>query len=232
MIPLGQISSYGLTQKGQERLENQDAFLALPERGLFFVVDAFGDARAAAIALQVFATCLDDGRGVGVWKDAAQQVHRALVDAAHSNVSLRGIGVQFAGLLIDGDKLRLAWMGQCRGYRWRAGETQALTQDDPTLGCRGPYDLGTEEETFVPYAQQVLGGDADIRVHEIEIESPLPGDTYLLSTDGLHGLYEDRIHECFDEAGRETLPRLVACLVEHARAPEDDVTALCIRIGF
>jgi len=225
---------FGLSRKGRDRRENQDAFFASPELGLFVVVDAMGSARAAAIVLSVFEEAVTnarrEGRRDGVLTDAARRASAAIMHVPITEPSLRGIGAQFVALLIDAQEARVAWIGQNRCYRCREGKTERLTRDDRTLGCDGPLAGDDFGEPVLPLIHQVLGGDREVHVHEKKLSPLQAGDTYLLSSDGLHGLYEDNVHLVLDEARTLTLVRL-AELLNDASDYEDDATALCVRVG-
>lgn len=230
------LRSFGSSRKGVDRDENQDAFISLPDLGLFLVVDAMGNARAAAITLAVFEEYIREARAEGkldgVLTQAAFRANTAIMQEANAgDGSLVGMGAQFVALLVADDTIRVAWMGQCRCYREREGQSQLLTKDDYVLGCRGPYDTGiVEEEPFVPSQHQILGAFSEVHVHEIQLGPRMAGDTYLLSTDGLHSLYEDRVLEFFHIAPNETLRQLVSRLMTSAHG-DDDATALCVRFG-
>ncbi|MDI1449529.1 SpoIIE family protein phosphatase [Polyangium sp. 6x1] len=230
------LASHGRSQKGQGRNELQDAFLAATEIGLFVVVDAMGSARAAAIALSIFEETIRSARHEGMLDGAltraARSVHEAIKHVIVMEPSHRGIGAQFVALLVDEHEARVAWIGQCRCYRSREGKTERMTKDDRTLGCAGPVDPGfASDEPVLPLIDQVLGGDHEVHVHEEKLPPPKPEDTYLLSTDGLHGLYQDKVHLVLDGARNEALPRLTSLLMQSAVDVDDDATALCVRIG-
>lgn len=225
----------GATRKGEGRSENQDAAVALPDLGLFVVVDAMGSARAAKITSTIFEETIrlarSEGTLDGALTRAARQANAAIMQEAQADHSLRGMGAQFVALLVDKAEIRVAWIGQCRCYRSRDKKAELLTKDDPTLGCQGPYEAGmAEAELVVPFAHPVLGADLEVHVHELAVGAPRPGDTYLLSTDGVHGLHEDRVRVHFDNAWHETLPRLLSRLWDHVSS-DDDATALCVRLG-
>jgi serine/threonine protein phosphatase PrpC len=228
------LASHASTRKGRDRNENQDAFFASPELGLFVVVDAMGSARAAAIVLGVFEETVRaarrEGTLDGVLTSAARKANAAILHVPITEPSLRGIGAQFVALLVDGHEARVAWIGQCRCYRSREGKTELMTRDDRTLGCDGPLGGVDIDEPMVPLIHQVLGGDRDVHVHEQKLPPLCAGDTYLLSTDGLHGLYEDNVHVVLDGARHHTLQRLTSLLMADADET-DDAAALCVRIG-
>lgn len=235
----GKVTSYGLSCMGVDREENQDAFLALPELGLYLVVDAMSSARAAAITSAVFEESIRlarrDGILDGALTKAAQAASAAIMQEAqgHTDRLVRGMGAQFAALLIDDDEMRVAWIGQCRCYRSRGMKTELLTEDDSLLGCDGPYDFGTvSEEEIVPITKLILGVDAEPVVHEGKLGNPLPGDIYLLCTDAVYDMYdEEAVYKRLDHARNETLARLASQLMADAE-PMDDGTVLCIRIGL
>ncbi|MDI3289062.1 hypothetical protein [Polyangium sp. 15x6] len=229
------LASHGSTRKGRDRNELQDAFFASPELGLFVVIDAMGSARAAAIALSLFEETVAAARREGtldrVLTKAAMKANAAIMQLPITEPSLRGIGAQFVALLVDAEEARIAWIGQCRCYRSREGKTERVTKDDRTLGGGGPFGGDDFDVPLVPLIHQVLGGDPEVHVHEEKLPPLRAGDTYLLSTDGLHGLYEDNVHLVLDGARNLTLQRLSALLMADAADEQDDATALCVRIG-
>jgi serine/threonine protein phosphatase PrpC len=213
------ITAQGLTRRGAPRHENQDAFHASSDLGLFVVVDAMETAEAAALAVtaleQTVRAALPAGSPDGVLTAAAERAQRDIKALQGTRQALRGAGAEFAALWIHEGKARIAWSGNCRVYRARGKHVEVVTP--------------TEWQT----APTILGSDA-FECHE-QVFALEDDETLLLTTDGYHRLADDwsqygpledhAYHVC-----RTPLRRLAESFMALAEA-DDDATVLCVRFA-
>jgi protein phosphatase len=120
-------------------------------------------------------------------------------------------------------KVYLAHVGDSRCYRLRKGELKQLTLDH-TLGAAGI--TGKNADVLV----RALGVEPKVQV-DVSTEAPMPGDVYLLCSDGLTRMVDaEKIGTVLRE--NDDLGRATAKLVELANAEggRDNITAILARI--
>lgn len=237
----GTLRIAGATDVGSVRPINQDAYAHFhqAERGetLFVVADGLGGHSAGEVASRLAVESLGEMIGEGDGEPAAR-LTRAITTAnqnilavARGDRALDGMGTTLVCLLLteSGDSY-VAHVGDSRLYRFRDGQIDGITEDHSlvvTLVREGV--LSPEEAREDPRRNQILRA-LGVR-DEIEIEMApiqlMPGDIYLLCSDGLHGLIEDdEIHRLVTaQTGPEAI---VTSLVDAANRAggSDNITCL------
>ncbi|WP_086727081.1 MerR family transcriptional regulator, partial [Streptomyces carpinensis] len=186
------------SDRGRVRTANQDT--AYAGTRLLAVADGYGPSgapasSAAVAALRSLETAeLPAGGLLNLLEDAVQGATRAVRDAAGDD---EDAGTTLTALLWTGSQLALVHIGDSRAYLLRDGELFLITHDHTVVQeMLDEGRLTAEEATTHPQRSlllKALGGGAppvpDLRLHD-----PLPGDRYLLCSDGLTGVVpEERI---------------------------------------
>ena len=235
----------GATHVGVVRKVNQDAFGRFddPNRGEIFLVvaDGLGGHRGGEVASRMAVDFL----GQNVFEgdaDPPTRLHESIARAndsvllaARDDLALDGMGTTVVYLLLcENGRSYVAHVGDSRLYRLRSGRIEAVTEDHSLVATLVREGVLTEDEARIDSRRnQILRAlgvrdDLEIDVAPIELQ---PGDTYLLCSDGLHGMLEDE--EIFDLAKRAARPEpVVAQLVEAANEAggTDNVTCLIANI--
>jgi protein phosphatase len=237
LIAAGGLRAAARTDRGTVREDNQDAFVCMPERGLFAVIDGMGGEqggqRAAALTREALLAEKDLVRAL---TSANQQIHKA----AESSAELRGMGCVASGLRVANGKALIAHVGDTRVYL--AGETgcEQLTRDH-TVAATRQEDLGISNRGAreIPGHNQVtrdVGGRPQTDDQWIDrVEAPLEeGALILMCSDGLYGVVPaEELFSRLREARRSgTAPHVLADeLVDLAlaRGTRDNVTAVVVR---
>ncbi len=178
------------TDRGLVRETNQDRGYA-GER-LLAVADGFGGRgeSASTTAIDTLArldTVIPAGGLLDALADALQEVGTAVgeVLASHHDGCS---GTTLTALVLSGSRLGLVHVGDARVYLLRGGEFSRITHDHTAV--RSLIDEGrlTEEEALSHPQRSLLvralhgkAVEPDLALHDA-----LPGDRYLLCTDGLH----------------------------------------------
>lgn len=121
-------------------------------------------------------------------------------------------------LVLQGQGYTVAHVGDTRVWRLSSGELQLLTQDHayphPDFRSRLTRAVGLDDGLRVDYSQGEL----------------LPGDTYILTSDGVHGVLKPRKLAELVRTG--TAQQACVALVEAALAAgsRDNATALVVRV--
>ncbi len=181
---------------GLQRTDNEDA--AYAGARLLAVADGMGGhvagemASAAVIeALRPLDTQVPAGELLNALGHAVRRANRALRDMAQADPSLHGMGTTLTALLWSGSQLGLVHIGDSRAYLARDGEVFQITHDHTmvqSLLDEGKITAG--EVASHPQRMLLLraltadhGFEPDLQLHQA-----LPGDRYLLSSDGLHAV--------------------------------------------
>lgn len=195
----------GATHVGVVRRINQDAFGRFddPARGeiLLAVADGLGGHRGGEVASRMAIELLGPTVASGAepapirLTRAIEEANRRIHEEARVDYTLEGMGTTVVCLLVgQGGECHVAHVGDSRLYRLRDGRVEPLTEDHSlvaTLVREGV--IRPEEARTDPRRNQILRAlgvrkDVEIDVAPVEI---LPGDAFLLCSDGLHGLIED-----------------------------------------
>ena len=238
-IPLFEISVHGETDQGLRRKRNEDALLLLPEHGLLAVADGMGGYNggqvASTLAIDSLRESFQDDAATAALEgngprraleviSAMKRANEAVFRAARAQPELRDMGTTLVALryLPRKQRIYVGHVGDSRCYRLRAGELQLLTTDHALkeLGLTGPR----ENDLF-----KAIGIENDVAV-DVIVDKPLPGDIYLLCSDGLTKMVaHERIRDLLLEADGEAA---VYGLIEQANdaGGKDNITVVVAEV--
>lgn len=191
------------TDTGKVRARNEDAFLALPEQGLWVVADGMGGHQNGALASRLIVEQLaepsagDLQQRLNELRKRLHGINRRLgqeltVTAARPDPV---IGSTVVALLIEGDRAACVWAGDSRCYLWRGARLYQLSRDHSLLQqLIDEQGLAPQEAARHPAAHaltRAIGASEELKLEILELEL-LPGDAFLLCSDGLYqGLSAD-----------------------------------------
>lgn len=247
------IRGYGATDKGQRRDNNEDSHLIDDKLSLFVVSDGMGGHSAGEVASRTTVRVIRDAvieasrelqNAMGeraltdvmaeVAKNAVNTACKRVFDLAQERKSLRGMGCTLTMMLVERGKVVMAHVGDSRLYLLREGKLHQLSRDhtmSEELVKMGV--LAAERAKDHPRSHiltRSIGTQPSVSA-DILIIDALPGDRYLLCSDGLHNYVEDpdqlaqpMAHEDCEEAAR--------MLVEWANdsGGRDNITAVLVRV--
>ncbi len=202
------------TDPGVVRGHNEDAVFANPNLGLVVLADGMGGYNAGEVASSMATMYLS----TELEKDfalrpphetdaasGARHAQRCLAErialinasihhAAESQPQYAGMGTTLVMALFCDNSATVAHLGDSRLYRLRGEEFTALTHDHSFL--QEQIDSGVISAEDARFSQnknlvtRALGVDAtvDAEIHEHPV---LPGDIYLLCSDGLNDMVDD-----------------------------------------
>jgi len=226
--------SASATHAGSVRTENQDALLAVDGRGLWAVSDGVGGLAYGAMASAAVIESLRGGN------DAERGWVRARLEMA--NHEINGLGTKAAPqfgmaataavLGVSADRYFCLWAGDCRIYRLHRNGIAQLTHDhryvqeliDNRLLDAGAARTHPQRNvvTRAVGAGQALALD--------ECEGPIAaGDVFVLTTDGVTGVLEDKEIEKIcrqDDAALAVREIVRRCL---ARMASDNLSVIVVR---
>jgi PPM family protein phosphatase len=216
--PTFKLKACGVTDVGMRRPHNEDSIVVAPEEGLFVVADGMGGHAAGEVAslaavqtLHNFVCmAMDDGdftwpfgfndklsRNENLLHSAIMLSNHKVCMIAQDNPECSGMGTTMAALHIrlDSGEGIIAHVGDSRVYRWRKGKLEQMTRDHSWVNEQLQRNVLTEEEArnhrWRNVITRALGNRPDI---EIDMQTvPLEaGDLFLLCSDGLTTMLEDR----------------------------------------
>lgn len=196
------------TDIGRLREDNQDAFVAEPEAGLFLVVDGMGGHRGGAIAAGTVAQDLPPAVELGLDRlktrndrSIRRLLRGKILDQSHhvrregdSESGYVGMGTTLVLLLFSGDRVYTANVGDSRIYRLRNGRLQQFSEDHSLVSELIDAGQITPDEAVNHSAQgvvtQYMGMPEAVEPY-VRSAALQPGDRFLLCTDGLTDLVSD-----------------------------------------
>lgn len=198
------------TDTGKVRARNEDAFLALPEQGLWVVADGMGGHQNGALASRLIVEQLAelpegslDQRLVELRQCLHRLNHRLgqeLTVTADRTDTV--IGSTVVALLLDGDRAACVWAGDSRCYLWRGARLYQLSRDHSLVQqLIDEQGLAPHEAARHPAANaltRAIGASETLQLDILELDV-LPGDVFLLCSDGLYqGVSADELGACLN----------------------------------
>jgi PPM family protein phosphatase len=229
-VKIGKVA--GASDPGRKRRRNEDSFVIDPP--LFAVADGIGGAQAGEIASKLAASAVragDPGQLEELIQDANRRVHQRSVEDATAS----GMGTTLTVAEIVGERVSIGHVGDSRAYLVRDGRLEQLTEDHTLVGeLVRSGKLTPEEAESHPQRSVItraLGTDPDVDVDTFAVE-PRPGDLFLLCSDGLTTMVDDRTIERVVEEKRRDLDGLVNELIRAANkgGGEDNITVVAFEI--
>jgi serine/threonine protein phosphatase PrpC len=248
------VRSYGMTDIGRRRQQNEDAFLRNDDLRLFIVADGMGGHASGEVASKMAAETVGefyqrtkDEEATWPYKvdRSLSYIENRLVcgiklanfriyEAANRDIRYKGMGTTIVAAMIKGDKIYLAHVGDSRCYRIRGPKIEQLTRDHSLLEDykEAKPDMTDEEQRNFPHKNVITRAlgmrdtvQVDVKPHQI-----VDGDYYVMCSDGLSGMVEDdQIREIIQKT--KTLERVVEELVDQANRAggTDNITTLVLQ---
>jgi len=241
-LAVGARSDVGMIRSG-----NEDNFFAEADerRGVFVVADGMGGHAAGEVAsemaVQIVSRNLLAVRSV-IDAETPQILAQALRDANHAiyermlaEVDKQGMGTTASVLVISDNQFLIGQIGDSRIYLLRDGALKQVTKDHSYVQEQVDAGLLTPEQArYHPYSNVItrcVGAnevvEADLYTGEMK-----PGDVFLVASDGLTGMVDDRRLQAMLLA-RSGPGRIVDALIAEAngRGGLDNITAIVVQVA-
>jgi len=228
------------SDRGKIRSSNQDSGYA--GVNLFVVADGMGghaggdiaSALATQLVAQVDDAYQDADLAVGTLLEAMQSANEKLTATVKEYAYLAGMGTTMDSLIFTGTKASIAHIGDSRVYLLRDGVMNQITKDHTFVQTLVDSGRITEEEALIHprrnVLMRVLGDASDEPQFDVYPIDVLPGDRFLLCSDGLCGVVPNALIE--ENMKVANLDEAVDLLIEEAKeygAP-DNVTVILVEI--
>lgn len=230
---------HALTDVGKVRKANQDALVLDEGLHLYGVADGMGghnggETASAGARDGLIAALKDKQPSLDALREGITQVNGALFKQQAEDESLSGMGTTLSVLWLSEHYVYMGHVGDSRIYRFREGKLEQMTDDHSLVGelMRAGY-LTPEEAENHPQKNVILravGTEEGIDV-DLAVEERVPGDLWLICSDGLHGMVSDQKMEAI--LGVNTPESAVKLLMDAALAAggRDNISVVLVADG-
>ncbi|MEM7027442.1 MAG: Stp1/IreP family PP2C-type Ser/Thr phosphatase [Pseudomonadota bacterium] len=240
---------------GLRRPHNEDSTMTDLKSGLAILADGMGGYKAGEVARALAVTEIYHNVSVQLKKlkspqvDADSGLHKqsALIkntiieansrifNTAKVEEECQGMGTTIIVTLFFDNKMAVAHVGDSRVYRLRNNELSQITRDHSLIqemidrGLYSPEEA--HEKTPKNLVTRAMGIDPKVEV-DVKEESVIPGDIYLLCSDGLNDMVADEeIHLTLSKYSAN-LVQAADKLVESAKknGGKDNISVILVRV--
>jgi serine/threonine protein phosphatase PrpC len=236
------LEAFALSDRGCIRSNNEDYCFIQPALGLFVLADGMGGAkageRASRLAVETVAQSVQvaERRDSQVLLRAVEEANRRVIEAAHSDPELEGMGTTLVvALELDGG-IDIASVGDSRAYVLDEDGFRAITDDQTWVNEVG-RPLGLDEASLRSHPMRhvltmAIGASAPLAVNYYSV--PLKGRALvLICSDGLHGVVDGAELERILRGGQNGVSLEDSCkrLIQAAKEAggPDNITAVLVR---
>ncbi len=234
------------TDTGRLRKGNEDNLYANANdyRGLFIVADGMGGHAAGEVASQMAVDLIaselaslndlaapDAGPRVA---ETLRLANRQVFQRTMREVEKTGMGSTASALLLSDTRYLIGHVGDSRVYLVRDGKMRQLTRDHSLVQEQVDAGIITAEQArHHPQSNVItccIGMSSDIEPDIISGETQV-GDVFLLASDGLTGMVEDRRLQQLLQS-RATPERIVNAMIADANnnGGIDNITAIVVKV--
>jgi serine/threonine protein phosphatase PrpC len=241
----------GRSNVGLVRSNNEDKIGEDQEIGLVILADGMGGYKSGEVASEVAVnTILEELRAqipdlspgeideqTGYTKESLAarnsivKANEAIFSMSSNDTQHRGMGTTLVMGIFYDNQITIAHVGDSRMYRFRNGKLQQITVDHTLLQELVDRGFYTQEEANTSLNKNLvtraLGIEGSIAV-DIKEDLAMPGDIYLLCSDGLTDMVDDQEIHAIVTAFRDNLDKLADKLVAIANdnGGRDNVSVL------
>jgi len=228
------------SDRGKIRSSNQDS--GYSGVNLFVVADGMGghaggdiaSALATQLVAQVDDVYVDADLAIGTLLEVMQSANEKLTDTVREYSYLAGMGTTMDALVFTGTTANVAHIGDSRVYVLRDGVMNQITKDHTFVQTLVDTGRITEEEALYHprrnVLMRVLGDASDEPQFDVYPVDVLPGDRFLLCSDGLCGVVPNALIE--ENMKVADLDEAAGLLIDEAKeygAP-DNVTVILVEV--
>ncbi|MDX2051736.1 MAG: Stp1/IreP family PP2C-type Ser/Thr phosphatase [Polyangiaceae bacterium] len=249
-----------LTDVGKVREHNEDNYLVDKKLGLFIVCDGMGGHAAgevaSAIAVRTFheevkreveliEDFLAEKKGgarvskrdlLNMLEFAVNRASGKVHSEAQRDAKKRGMGTTLVAILIVGSQAFIIYVGDSRLYQLREGQLQQLTEDHNVYNELIKRKKMPREQVEKLAQKNAITRAVGVYEHvepETIVVDLLPGDRFLLCSDGLSGYFEENVEGLgqllMQPSEEQAVKQMIAAANE--RGGKDNITACIITVG-
>ena len=249
-----QVRFWAATHQGRTREQNEDNFLVDKKLNLFIVADGMGGHAAGEVAsstaVREVRRVLADHRAVvedfgenesaegrqallKLISDAIRHACARIFELGQASAERRGMGTTLCLLMVVGRRGFLGHVGDSRIYMLRAGKVEQLTEDHSLVNemiRRGRLKPGDVFDS--PYKNaltRAVGVYETVEVDTFDFDI-LPGDNFLLCSDGLSCYLDDEVTRRY--LSLESVKDIPDRFIDFANESggKDNITSVVVRV--
>ena len=223
------------TNTGCVRSANEDSLVSLPRERVWIVADGMGGHANGKMASNAIVSAIEAAQIPEDLVPACEAVSDAIHTAnAAIYAEAQAVGQQMGStvvcLVIRERQFGILWAGDSRAYVYRDGLLHQLTRDHTQVqemidrGLMRPEDA--EGHPMGHVLARAVGVQPTLEIDAI-VDEALPGDLFLLCSDGLHGVLSgEEIAAILAQDGRLAPAALIAACIE--RGAPDNVSVIVV----
>jgi PPM family protein phosphatase len=193
-----------LTDPGMVRSHNEDSVGSDADSGFVILADGMGGYNAGEVASGMAVAMLSDNLKAALHGgqrdmktlacEEIQKTNGAIFQAAQSQPQYNGMGTTLVLALFYNNRVTVAHIGDSRLYRLRGDQFEQVTRDHSLLQEQIDSGMITREDARHSHNKNLVTRalgvepEVEIEVHEYPV---LPGDLFLLCSDGLNDMVTD-----------------------------------------
>jgi len=218
---------YAAVDPGRARSNNEDSVALDDAVSLAVLADGMGGYNAGEVASNMATSFIRTELGRWLREASAQatdaevrramdicvdNANRAIFNASNANPQYAGMGTTLVVAVFRDNRLLVGHVGDSRCYRLRSGRLQQITRDHSLLQEQIDAGLITPEQAAFSANKNLVTravGVEDTVLLETHQHDVLPGDLYLMCSDGLSDMLDDAsigqlllAHDSLDAAAR------------------------------
>lgn len=243
------------TDPGILRTLNEDSIATVPELGLLILSDGMGGYQFGNVASEMTTKAIAEGLTHGLKdkhgqnsspasliENVVKRANRAIYlecerrsSGAHSSQKT-AMGATLALLLFQHNHVTMAHVGDSRIYRLRGEHLELMTHDHSLLQEQIDQGLLSAESAATSHNRHLvtrglgLAAEVDVTLGEFDA---LPGDIYLLCSDGLNDMVDNADIELVLKSLHANLPLAASQLIMIANdnGGEDNISVIVAKAG-
>jgi serine/threonine protein phosphatase PrpC len=235
-----QFDTASVTHQGHVRKFNEDSIYAGPSHGIWLVADGMGghrDGNIASSKITEAANKIDGNTSlnelVATVRNKVQGVNDELAGLSNGEDHLI-VGTTIAALIIKGSHYSCLWAGDSRCYLVRRGAIEQVSRDHTEVQELVDRGVISQSEARTWPRRNVITRAVGAG-HDLELEQAtgaiLPGDCFVLCSDGLTGHVDDQeILSCTSWATtKEACDKLLALALD--RGGRDNISIIVVNVS-
>jgi protein phosphatase len=246
--------SAGLTDVGRKRTHNEDSYLIDEELQLYVVADGMGGHAGGGTASRIAVETIDQQMRAAkkapedpfgpetplqesplpeFLRNAVERACAEIFKAAQDDPRLAGMGTTAIALCVKGENALFAHVGDSRAYLVRGDLIQQVSEDHSLVNEQIKAGMITPEEAkhsrYKNIITRSVGFEEEVQVDVMGLITR-PGDFFILCSDGLANLVEDReIRDAVTTTPLKDAPKRLVDLANE-RGGDDNITVIIVSV--
>jgi PPM family protein phosphatase len=242
------IELFAAVDPGRARSNNEDSVATDDGVSLAVLADGMGGYNAGEVASNMATSFIHTELGRWLREASAQatdsevrramdicvdNANRAIFNAANSNPQYAGMGTTLVVSVFRENRLLVGHVGDSRAYRLRSGRMLQITRDHSLLQEQIDAGLITPEQASFSANKNLVTravGVEDTVLLETHQHEVLPGDLYLMCSDGLSDMLDDASIAQLLQAN-DSLEQTARALIDAANdaGGKDNISVILVR---